>query len=353
MALVLALTVFGFVMLASASSELGKIQFNDTYYYLKHQITYGLTVGLLGFCVGYFFSYQRLKKFALPLLIVSVIFLALVFSKFGFMLNYTNRWLRLGPIQFQPAELLKFTYLTYLAAWLSNTKLKRESSFRTGLLPFLIVSGIIATLLILQPATSTVAILLGSGLVVYFMSGAPIKYIIGTILIGLFIVSAVIFVTPYRRARITGFLNQGQNTQGQNYQVNQGLIALGSGGFAGVGYGKSVTKTAYLPTPIDDSIFAVIGEELGFVGVSTLIVLFFLFTFRLYWLAKKTGDHFGRLLLIGFGTVIAFQAFVNMAAISGIIPLTGVPLPFISYGGTALAVFLTMSGVALNVTKYN
>lgn len=353
MALVLALTVFGLVMLASASSDLGKIQFNDSYYYLKHQILFGLSIGIAGFCCGYFIPYQKLKKIALPLLAVSMVFLVLVFTKLGAVVNNTNRWLRFGPLSFQPAELMKLTYLTYLTAWLSNAKMKRELNLREGFVPFLIVSGMIATLLILQPATSTVLILLGSGLVVYFMSGAPVKYVIGTVLIAAVVIGAVIFVTPYRLARITGFLHQGQNTQGQNYQVNQGLIAIGSGGLTGVGYGQSVTKAGYLPTPIDDSIFAVIGEELGFVGAASLIALFCLFTMRLFWLSKKTNDRFGRLLLIGFGTVVAFQAFVNMASISGVLPLTGVPLPFISYGGTALAVFLTMSGIALNVTKYS
>jgi cell division protein FtsW len=353
MALVLALTVFGLVMLASASSNLGRIQFDDSYYYLKHQILYGFSIGMAGFLCGYFIYYQRLKKIALPVLAVSVLFLALVFTKLGSVVNNTNRWLRFGLFSFQPAELMKFTYLTYLAAWLSNAKLKRESNLQEGFVPFLIVSGIIAALLILQPATSTVFILLGAGLVLYFMSGAPLKYIFGTVFIAAFLIGAVIFFTPYRLARITGFLNQNKNTQSQNYQVNQGLIAIGSGGLFGVGYGQSVTKTAYLPTPIDDSIFAVIAEELGFIGAASLIMLFCLFTLRLFWLAKKTSDRFGRFLLIGFGTVVALQAFVNMAAISGVIPLTGVPLPFISYGGTALAVFLTMSGVALNVTKYS
>ena len=164
--------------------------------------------------------------------------------------------------------------------------------------------------------------------------------------------AAVIYLTPYRRARITGFLHPTEDAQGQNYQVNQALIAIGSGGMTGVGYGQSASKTSVLPAVIDDSIFAVVAEELGFAGACTLVVLFCLFTFRLFWLSKRIADRFGKFLLIGFGTVIALQAFVNMASISGIIPLTGVPLPFISYGGTALAVFLTMSGIALNVSKY-
>jgi cell division protein FtsW len=171
--------------------------------------------------------------------------------------------------------------------------------------------------------------------------------------VAVILVAAVIYVTPYRRARILGYLHPTQNAQGQNYQVNQGEIAIGSGGLFGQGYGQSATKASYLPTPIDDSIFAVVAEELGFVGAGALVTLFAIVTFRMFWLARRTGDQFGRLLLIGFGTVISLQAFVNMASISGIIPLTGVPLPFVSYGGTALAIFITMSGVALNVTRYN
>lgn len=352
MAIVFMLVVFGFVMLASASSNLGKTLFNDSYYYLKHQMLYGLSLGTAGFAVGYFMYYERWKKFALPLLLVSIASLALVFTRLGAAVNGTNRWLHLGPVSFQPAELVKLIYLIYLAAWLSNTKAKRATDFQGGLLPFLIVSGVIGILLILQPATSTVAILLGSGLVVYFVSGAPMKYIFGTIAIALVLVAGVIYVTPYRRARITGFLNPTADTQGQNYQVSQALIAIGSGGITGVGYGQSATKAGYLPAVIDDSIFAVVAEELGFIGAALLVVLFCLFTLRLFWLSRRVGDRFGKLLLIGFGTVIGLQAFVNMASISGIIPLTGVPLPFVSYGGTALAAFLTMAGISLNVSKY-
>jgi cell division protein FtsW len=352
LAVVVTLIVFGLAMLASASSDLGKTQFNNSYYYLEHQLLYGLTLGLAGFAVAYFIPYHHFKKVAFPLLLVSIICLAIVFTKLGSTVNNTNRWLRLGPLSFQPAELMKLTYIVYLAAWLSNPKLKRATDLQSGFLPFLIVSGFIAILLLLQPATSTVAILLAAGLTVYFVNGAPLKYILGIIAIGVVGVSLLIIATPYRLARITGYLHQNANTQGQNYQLNQALIAIGSGGSMGQGYGQSATKASYLPEPIDDSIFAVVGEELGFVGTGALIALFCMYTFRLYWLAKKTRDNFGRLLLIGFGTIIALQAFVNMASISGVIPLTGVPLPFVSYGGTALAIFLTMSGVALNVSRY-
>ena len=176
-AVVAILTVFGLAMLASASSNLGKIGFNDTYYYLKHQILYGLSFGAVGFLVGYYLYYGYWKKIAFPALLVSLAALVLVFTPLGLQASSASRWLRLGPLSFQPAELMKLVYLIYLAAWLSNPKLKRATDFQSGFIPFLILSGLIAGLLILQPATSTVVILLASGLVVYFMSGAPIKYL--------------------------------------------------------------------------------------------------------------------------------------------------------------------------------
>ncbi|HUC01724.1 MAG TPA: putative peptidoglycan glycosyltransferase FtsW [Candidatus Paceibacterota bacterium] len=347
------LLVFGIAMLSSASSDLGKQLFNNSYYYLEHQLEFGLTVGLAGFLIGYFVPYYKFKNIAFILLLVSLVALVLVFTPLGTAASGSSRWLRLGPLSFQPSELMKFTYLLYLAAWLSSAKAKRTTDFMSGLLPFAIVSGVMAILLILQPATSTVAILLGAGLTVYFVSGAPWKYILGILGVAALVLALVVLITPYRRARVMAFLHPTENLQGQNYQVNQSLIAIGAGGLFGQGYGQSATKYSYLPDPIDDSIFAVVAEELGFVGAGALVAIFAIVTFRMFWLAKRAGDQFGQLILIGFGTVIALQAFVNMASISGIIPLTGVPLPFVSYGGTALAIFITMGGVSLNVTRYN
>lgn len=352
LAVIFLLVVFGLAMLASASSDIGKTQFNDTYYYLKHQILYGLSLGIVGFLVAYFVPFYRWKNFAFIFLLIGVFALVAVFTPLGTLQGGSSRWLKLGALSFQPSELMKLVFIMYLAAWLSNTKFKRSTDFQSGLVPFLLVAALVGALLLLQPATSTVAILLGAGLTVYFVSGAPYKYIFGTIALAVAIIALVIYVTPYRRARILGYLDPTSSAQGQNYQVNQALIAIGSGGLTGVGYGQSATKASYLPTPIDDSIFAVTGEELGFVGAAILVMLFALLSLRMFWLAKRMGDQFGRLLLVGFGTVIALQAFVNMASISGLIPLTGVPLPFVSYGGTALAIALTMMGISVNVTKY-
>ncbi len=350
-ALVLVIVVFGFIMLASASSELGKVRYNDSYYYVRHQLLYGLSFGIVGFFLASFVRYSRYRTLALPMLAVTILLLLLVFTPLGVEANSATRWIHLGPIRFQPAELLKLTLIIYLAAWLSRPNMQRSSSLFRGFLPFLVVLGIVGALLLLQPATSTVMILLGTGMVLYFLSGAKLRYIAGTIFLMLVTVGLIIYATPYRRERILGFLEPGKHQETKNFQVSQALTAIGAGGFTGAGYGRSLMKSN-LPGSVDDSIFAVIGEELGFAGSASLVALFAALVFRFFLLARRAPDLFGRLMLVGFGTIIALQSLVNMGAISGLLPLTGVPLPFISYGGTALAVFLTMTGVAVNVSKY-
>lgn len=345
------LVVGGIAILASASSNLGETRFNDTYYFLKHQIFYGLSIGILGFLVASRFNYAHLKKAAFPMLIISIFLLVAVFTPLGLNARNTNRWIDLGPISFQPAEVLKITYILYLAAWLSNVSMRRTKDLKQGFFPFLIISGIIGALLILQPATSTVAILLGAGLIVYFFSGAPWKYIVGYLALGVLGLALIVAITPYRRQRIMTFFNSQADTEGAAYHINQAQIAIGSGGLWGVGFGKSTTKISFLPTPADDSIFAVAAEEFGFIGASVIIILFGALVIRMFWIAVHVRDRFGQLLLVGFGTIIALQSLVNIGAISGLGPLTGVPLPFISYGGTALAIFMTMIGISTNISS--
>jgi len=349
--LIFILTVFGLVILASASSDLGKIKWNDSYYYLKHQISFGLLFGLLGFLVAYFIPYQKFKRVALVLLILNLAVVALVFTPLGVSAGGASRWIKFGSFTFQPAELLKISFVIYLASWLADLKSRRSKDFKRSFLPFLVVSTVVAGLLIFQPATSMVAILLAAAGIMYVLSGVEWKYIFSILSLGAVGLLLLIFFTPYRLERITSFFNKGSDSLGSNYHLNQALIAIGSGQLTGTGFGKSTAKTTYLPAVIDDSIFAVMAQELGFLGAASLVILFLLLTLRLFWLAVKTRDQFGKLILVGFAVIIAVQSLVNMGSISGILPLTGVPLPFISYGGTALAVFLTMSGVALNISK--
>ena len=347
----LALVIFGLVMLASASSNLAKNQFNDSLYYLKHQMIYGLSLGIIGFFIATKINYNIYRKIAIPLLLLSIFGLFLIFTPFGFKAGGAERWLKIGTFIFQPSELLKIPFIIYLAAWLGNST-DRQKSFWRGFVPFLIILGTVLFLLLKQPATSTSVILMMVALIVYFVSGAKVSYIISALVAGAMILALLIYFTPYRWARVSAFLKPENNLQTTGYHVNQTKIAIGSGGLWGVGYGQSTTKIKHLPEPIGDSIFAVIAEEMGFVGAIGLLGVLFLLVMRIMFLAVKFSDRFGQLLLIGFGSLIMLQCFVNIGAISGILPLTGTPLPFISYGGTALAVYMTISGIIVNVSKY-
>jgi len=355
--LILLLTVFGLVMLSSASSDLGKIKFKDPYYHLKHQLLYGLSLGIVGFIGASFLNYRWWQKLAFPLLIIGLVCLTLVFTPLGLSHSGSNRWVNIGEFSFQPAELLKLIFIIYLAAWFSDKK-SRQTDFSTGFLPFLVVCGAVTFLILIQPSTTTVAIIMSSALIVYFASGAKLRYIAGTIILGIAVLACFVCLTDYRIARVTTFWqtimngSSSVNVEGQGYHINQSLIAIGSGGLFGVGLGQSVLKYKYLPEPIGDSIFAVIAEELGFIGASLLIIVFLTFLLRGFMIAKKSCDQFARLTVIGFMCIIGIQTFIHIAAISGIMPLTGVPLPFISYGGTSLVIFLTMSGIIVNISKY-
>lgn len=344
------LVVFGLVVLSSASSDLGKARFDDPLYYLSHQMLYGLALGIAGFIFGLFFPYENYKKLAPLLLGASLFALVLTFTPLGLSLGGASRWIALGPLTFQPAELLKFTFIIYLAAWLSGGKLNRQKDFSRGFMVFAITSGFVALLLLLQRSTSSMVIIMSATLAVYFTSGARLKYIFYIMGAGALLISLFIAMTPYRLQRVMTYFNPSADTSGASYQLNQALITIGSGGITGVGYGKSISK-AYLPERIGDSIFAIIAEEFGFIGAMAIIGAFLFIVLRSYLNAEKIRDMFGKLILVGFATIIGIQAFMHIAAISGLIPLTGVPLPFISYGGTALAVFMTAVGVMLNISR--
>lgn len=345
------LVIFGLLALASASSNLGETKFNDSFYYLKHQIFSGLALGLLGFAVTYHLYYRRYQKIAWVMLLVSLALAALVFTPLGLKAGGAERWVKVGPVTFQPSEFLKLTVILYFAAWLAG-QTDRSRSFLKGFLPFFIVLGVVAGLLLKQPTTTTVVIIGVTALVLYFVSGAKLSYVAGVGVLSVLVLAFAIFVTPYRFQRIASFLDPNSNPLGAGYHINQAQMAIGAGKLFGVGYGKSTTKINYLPEPIGDSIFAVIGEEFGFIGAAGLIGVFMLLVLRILLLARKTKDRFGKLILVGFGALIGLQVFINIGAISGLLPLTGVPLPFISYGGTALAVFMTMGGIVANISRY-
>jgi cell division protein FtsW len=346
-----ALVIFGLVMLTSASSDLAQKEFGESYYILLHQVTNGLLVGLAGFLIGAFVYYRTWEKLAIPILAVGILMLLLVFTPLGIMQQGGERWVSLGLFTFQPGEFIKLALIIYLASWLAKIPM-RAKNFAEGFLPFLVLLGAVVTLLLFQPSTSTAIIITLAALVLYFMGGARFRFFALAALIGVVAFSLLVYLTPYRFARLQTLIDQSADPLGAGYHISQAKIAIGSGGLTGVGFGQSTTKLYYLPEPLGDSIFAIVGEEFGFIGSILLLALFTVFVIRGFAIAKKAPDPFGRLTTIGFVSIIGIQTFVNVAAISGIIPLTGVPLPFISYGGTALAVFLTMTGIIVNISRH-
>ncbi|HZZ99132.1 MAG TPA: FtsW/RodA/SpoVE family cell cycle protein, partial [Candidatus Paceibacterota bacterium] len=262
-----------------------------------------------------------------------------------------TRWLAFGPLVFQPAELLKLSLIIYLAAWFGGRN-DRLRNWSYGVMPFVIVLGFAALLLVLQPDIGTLLVVSIIGLGMYFVAGISLKQLAGILLAGLFLLSLVIVIEPYRLDRLKAYLNPQSDPQGISYQVNQAAIAIGNGGMFGVGFGQSTQKKfGFLPEPVGDSIFAILTEELGYVGALFTIGLFLALCFTLIQVANNTKDEFGRLLVTGVNIWIMAQAFVNIAAISGLAPLTGIPLPFISYGGTAMLSLYAGLGIVLNVAK--
>ena len=343
---------FGLLMLSSASSVQSFQDFNDGYYLFKHQFINGFIPGVLAFYIASRINYQVWKKYALWMLLFTVVLLIAVFIP-GIGVNYqkSQSWINLGFFGFQPTEIVKLTFLIYLATWLEKKGKQGLQSSQYSFLPFLSLLTFIAVLILAQPDTGTLAVIIIISLAVYFIAQAPLKHLI--IIISLFavIIFTAVQIAPYRLARITVFLHPNIDPLGISYQINQAKLAVGSGGILGVGIGKSRQKFSYLPEASGDSIFAVIAEEMGFLFSVILIGLFITLGIRGLKIARGSPDVFGKLLAAGITTWLIFQAFINIGAIIGIMPLTGIPLPFVSYGGTATVVGLFACGILLNISK--
>lgn len=352
MATVCTLLVFGLAMVASAGVIYSRTRFGDQYYFIKRQFFFGMIPGLMAMYFFSKFDYHRLKKISVPFFLLSLIFLVLVFVPgVGARIYGANRWVQLGPISFQPSEMFKLALVLYLAAWLANKSQRRIKDFFEGMLPFLFVIAIAGFLILKQPDTGTLGVIVLTSLAIYFASGARISYLLGLILTGIVGMIGLIKMAPYRMNRLLVFLNPEIDPQGIGYHISQALIAIGSGGIFGKGLGYSREKFNYLPEPAGDSIFAIIGEELGIIGALAIVVLFIVLALRGFKIGRQAYDDFGRLTAVGITSWIIFQAFINIAAITGIIPLTGIPLPFISYGGTSLVFLLAGVGILLNISK--
>lgn len=345
-----AVIIFGLIMISSAGAALSYKQFNDGYYFVKHQIAFGLIPGLLLFYLLAKIDYKIWKKYAFPILIFSILLLLLVFIPGIGTSHGTNAksWVMFGGFSFQPSEFVKLTFLIYLSSWLEkrNDKIK---DFTYGLLPFLILLGI--TLLLILPDVGTMVIILTSAFVVFFIAGASIIHLIFTSGLCGAIIFLLIKMEPYRMARFMTFLHPELDPQGIGYHINQALLAIGSGGLLGKGFGHSRQKFLYLPEPVGDSIFAIIAEEMGFLITAGLVMAFSFLIYKGFKIAKKAPDKFGKFLASGIMAWIIIQVFLNVSGMIGLLPMTGVPLPLISYGGSALMTAMAGLGIMVNISR--
>ncbi len=318
---------------------------------LFNQFVFGVGLGLIGLYIASRIHIAWWKKMSLILFLVGVVLSFTVFIPgIGFEHGGAKRWVHLLGISFQPSEFLKFGAVLYMAAWCAALRDKLHD-IRFGLLPLLGILGIAGTVLLLQPDTGTFLVLASGVVAVFIAGGGRWRDITILVVIGVLALGGLILARPYLMDRITTFLNP-DDTHGAAYQIRQSLIAIGSGGILGRGFGQSVQKFNYLPEPIGDSIFAVIAEEMGFVGAGALILMYLLFAARGFYLASHAPDHFSGLFIAGIVTLIVVQSLLNIGSMLAVTPLTGVPLVFVSHGGTALALALFEVGVVLGISRY-
>jgi cell division protein FtsW len=347
------LVIFGLVMLASAGVVEGQKKFGSAYYFFKHQLLYGVLPGLIVFFVAAKIKPKFWKKISLPLLFVTIGAMILVFfPQFGVAAKGAQRWVHFWFIQFQPSEFLKLALIIYLAAWFSQRTWQVNSHWTQSVLPVIIVLVFIGVLLGLQPDLKTLTIITMIGGSMYFFSGAKAIHMISFLLIFAIIFASMAYFAPYRWNRIMAYLNPTTDVQGVAYHTNQAMLSIESAGFFGTGYGKSFQKINNLPEPVGDSIYAIIVEEMGFVGGVVVIGLFITLILTLINIAKKTSDQFGKLIVLGVTVWVSLQAFINVAAIIGLIPLTGVPLPFFSYGSSSLVSLFAGLGICRAIANH-
>lgn len=350
--IVLALVVLGFISFVSASFGILAKDQAKFYSVILNQIVLGFGAGGLALYFASRIDYRFWRTYSFYWFLGSILLTLLVFvPSLGFEHGGARRWIDIAGISFQPVEALKLGFLMYAAGWLSWAKHK-VGDFKMGVLPPLIMLGIVAGILLQQPDTKNLILLLAASAAMLFVSGAPWKHIFAVGAIALVGFGILVHMKPYLADRVKTFINQDHDPRGSSYQLQQSLIAVGSGGITGRGLGQSIQKFSYLPEPQGDSIFAVIGEEFGFAGATLLVLLYAAFCLRGLRIANRAPDLFGRLFTVGIVILLTAQSFLNIASTLGLFPLTGVPLVFVSHGGTSLLFSLAAVGIILNISKH-
>jgi cell division protein FtsW len=349
-AITAALLGFGLVMVWSASTVLAQEHHGNAFYFLLKQSVWA-AVGLVVMSVALRIDYRRLRspRFVYGVVIVTTLLLILVL--FLRPVNDTHRWIRLGPLSFQPAELAKLAVILYLAYHLER-RADRVNSFLTSLLPVLLLVGWFAFLVFVQPDLGSAAILVLTAFVMLFLAGVKLRYFAVLAVPACVLLYMAVTGAQYRLARILAFFNPWSDARGSGYQIIQSMIAVGTGGITGVGFMEGRQKQFYLPYPYSDFVYAVIGEELGLLGALAVVAAFVFFLWRGLRAAFKAPDRFGMFLAAGLTLAIVLQAFINISVVLGLVPTKGIPLPFISAGGSSLLLTLLSVGLILNVSQH-
>ena len=347
---VIILSLFGLLMIYSSSNIWATYKFNDPYKYLKSQGIF-LIIGYFLMCFISKIPFNIYKKYSNKILLVCIILLILVLIPgIGTIRNGSRSWFGIGPLGIQPSEFAKLGLIIFTSKYLSNNKIK---DIKTSVLPILMVVILIFGLIMLQPDFGTGIIIVVSIISLLFVSGVNMNFFIKMGLLGLIGIVVLVIIAPYRMARITSFLNPWSDPLGSGFQIIQSLYAIGPGGLLGMGLGNSIQKHFYLPEPQTDFIFSIISEELGFAGVIIVVSLFITIIYRGLKISIKQEDKFAKYLSYGITFSIAFQTILNLMVVVGLIPVTGVTLPFLSYGGSSLLISMIEIGILLNISTKN
>lgn len=347
------LLILGIVMLMSATGPIAIERYGDSLSLVKRQIEYGVLPGVLAFIIFALVDYRIWKRFAFFFLVGSVALLLMVYVPgFGVRSGGSLSWLSIAGVSFQPSEFVKFGFLIYIAAWLSSKSAAELKNVREGVIPFAGLLGLIVILLLLQPDTGSMAVIAGTSVLLYLVAGLPLIWFAGMIAVGSGALGLLIKYSSYRAARWMTFLSPELDPLGKGYHINQAILAVAGGGWLGEGYGKSRQKFLYLPEVEADSIFAVIAEEMGFIITILILCVYAALVWRCFKNARETKDRFGAYLLAGIGIWFALQAGLNIGSMIGLLPITGVTLPFFSHGGTSLAVTMAALGLAAGIPKH-
>ncbi len=350
--------LLGLFVLASVSALKSQELFGHPYYFFFQQILLGFIPGILLVILLFNTPISFLKKWSPVIMLLTLVLTLMVFvPQMGTFMRGSRRWIDFGFISFQPSELLKLSFILYLASWLATKqkkkkKKKKEEVLLKTFLPFIIISGLIGIIFYFQPDISTLGVVMMVALFMYFTADTPIWHTLSLISIGSGLLIFLIKYSDYRLARVQGMLNPNIDPLGATYQISQALIAVGSGGILGAGFGTSYQKFGFLPFPMTDSIFAIFAEESGFIGSFILVILFLLLFWRGILIAKRSNDNFVKLVAVGITSWFFVQAFINIGAMTGLMPLTGIPLPLISYGKSHLITEMAGVGILLNISRY-